>query len=104
VIPGAGAVPVEYALAALLSCQVVSYRFWAAALDIPLDEVHVDIEGDLDVRGFLGLDAAVRPGLTGVRLVAWTGSARRQTPTTVDLWTPSTRTALSSTCFGTRHR
>jgi hypothetical protein len=44
--------PVEYALAALLSCQVVSYRFWAAALDIPLDEVHVDIEGDLDVRGF----------------------------------------------------
>lgn len=60
--------PVESALAALLSCQVVTYRFWAAKLGIPLDEVRVETEGDLDVRGFFGLDDAVRPGFGEVRL------------------------------------
>lgn len=60
--------PVESALAALLSCQVVTYRFWAAKLGIPLTDVHVRTEGDLDVRGFFGLDDAVRPGFTEVRL------------------------------------
>ncbi|AEA24719.1 OsmC family protein [Pseudonocardia dioxanivorans CB1190] len=60
--------PVESALAALLSCQVVTYRFWAAKLGIPLDDVRVRTEGDLDVRGFFGLDEAVRPGFGEVRL------------------------------------
>lgn len=60
--------PVEFALAALVSCQVVTYRFWAAKLEIPLDDVHVEVEGDLDVHGFFGFDDAVRPGFTGVRL------------------------------------
>ena len=50
--------PVETALAGLLSCQVVTYRFWAAKLGIPLDRIQVETEGDLDVRGFFGLDAA----------------------------------------------
>ncbi|MDQ4116345.1 MAG: OsmC family protein [Actinomycetota bacterium] len=61
--------PVELALVSLLSCQVVTYRFWAAKLGIPLDDVHVDVEGDLDVRGFFGLDDDVRPGFGDVRLV-----------------------------------
>lgn len=64
----AGPNPVEYALAALLSCQVVTYRVWAAKLDVPLDGITLDVEGDLDVRGFLGFDDAVRPGLGGVRV------------------------------------
>ncbi len=61
--------PVETALAGLLSCQVVTYRFWAAKLGIPFDEIAVDVEGDLDVRGFFGLDDAVRPGFGDIRLV-----------------------------------
>lgn len=64
----AGPNPVEYALAALLSCQVVTYGVWAAKLGVPLDEVVIDVEGDLDVRGFLGFDDAVRPGFGDVRL------------------------------------
>lgn len=60
--------PVESALAALLSCQVVTYRFWAAKLGIPLDDVSVQTEGVLDVRGFFGLDDTVRPGFGEVRL------------------------------------
>jgi uncharacterized OsmC-like protein len=63
--------PVETALAGLLSCQVVTYRFWAAKLDIPLDDVRVETEG-----GFLGLRDGVRPGLGAVRVkVRLTGPA-----------------------------
>jgi len=61
--------PVEVALAGLLSCQVVTYRFWAAQLGIPLDDISIDVEGDLDVRGFFGVDDAVRPGFGEVRVV-----------------------------------
>ena len=61
--------PVEAALAGLLAYQVVTYRFWVVEPGIPLDDVAVDVEGDLDVRGFFGLDDGVRPGFTGVRIV-----------------------------------
>jgi uncharacterized OsmC-like protein len=64
----AAANPIEFALAALASCHVVTYRFWAARLGIALDEITVDAEGDLDVRGFFGLDTSVRPGFTAVRV------------------------------------
>ena len=60
--------PVEYALAALASCQAITYRFWAAKLGIQLDGLEVAAEGDLDLQGFFGLDAGVRPGFTGIRL------------------------------------
>ena len=60
--------PVEYALGALISCQVVTYRFWAARLGIEVEDVRITAEGDLDVRGFFGLDEAVRPGFGQVRL------------------------------------
>jgi uncharacterized OsmC-like protein len=61
--------PVEVALASLISCQVVTYRFWAAKLGITLHDVEIDAEGDLDIRGFFGLDGGVRPGFTGLRLL-----------------------------------
>jgi uncharacterized OsmC-like protein len=60
--------PVEYALAALGSCQAITYRFWAQHLGITLDTVHVEVEGDLDVRGFFGIDSSVRPGFGAVRV------------------------------------
>ncbi|WP_214369053.1 OsmC family protein [Pseudonocardia sp. H11422] len=66
---GAAPNPVETALAALLSCQVVTYRIWSAKLGIPLDDVRIDVEGDLDLRGFFGLDSAIRPGFAEVRVV-----------------------------------
>ncbi|GAY10577.1 OsmC family protein [Pseudonocardia sp. N23] len=61
--------PVEFALAGLLACQVVTYRVWAAKLGIPLDDVSVDVEGDLDRRGFFGVGDSVRAGFTDVRVV-----------------------------------
>ena len=59
--------PVEYALAALATCQEITYRLHAAALGIPLNDVSVQLEGDLDLRGFFGVDASVRPGFTAIR-------------------------------------
>jgi putative redox protein len=59
--------PVEYALAALAACQEITYRLHADALGIPLDGVSVTIEGDLDLRGFFGVDRDVRPGFTTIR-------------------------------------
>jgi uncharacterized OsmC-like protein len=59
--------PVEYALAALGSCQVITYQFWAAKLGIPLDAVTVTVDGDLDLHGFFGF-GDVRPGFTDVRV------------------------------------
>ena len=60
--------PVEFALAALISCQVVTYRFWAAELGVAVDDVQIRAEGDVDVRGFFGLQDGVRPGFGDVRL------------------------------------
>lgn len=60
--------PVEYYLASLLSCQVVTYRFWAERLGIQVDSLSASAEGDLDVRGFFGLDDSVRPGFQQIRV------------------------------------
>src|SRR5205807_5405671 len=59
--------PVELALAALGSCQVITYQFWAAKLGIPLDAITVTVDGDLDLHGFFGF-ADIRPGFTDVRI------------------------------------
>ena len=55
--------PVEVILAALGSCQEITYRAYATALNIPLDGVSVKLEGDLDLRGFLAVDDTVRSRL-----------------------------------------
>jgi putative redox protein len=60
--------PVEYALGAFIGCQVVTYRFWAAKLGIAVDDVSIKAVGDLDVRGFFGLDDSVRAGFSEIRV------------------------------------
>lgn len=64
----AAASPVEIALGALISCQVVVYRLYAHALGIQLDDISVVAEGDLDARRLFGIDNGVRAGFTEVRL------------------------------------
>ncbi len=58
--------PVEYVLAALASCQEITYRLYADALGIPLDGVSVDLKGPIDLRGFFAVDDTVRPGYQGI--------------------------------------
>jgi uncharacterized OsmC-like protein len=63
----AGPNPVELILAALGTCQEITYRAYATALDIPLDSVSVELEGDIDLRGFFAVDESVRAGYEAIR-------------------------------------
>ena len=60
--------PVEYALGALISCQIVVYRLYAQGLGIAVDDITIDAEGDLDARKLFGIEKGVRPGFGDVRL------------------------------------
>ena len=59
--------PVQLVLASLGACQAITYQVWAAKLGIALDGVEARVEGDIDLRGFLGLADGVRPGYTRIR-------------------------------------
>lgn len=61
-----GANPVEILLGALGSCMSVVAQVYAEKFDIQFDELKIDLEGDLDLGGFLGT-ADVRPGFSDVR-------------------------------------
>ncbi|MDO5715915.1 MAG: OsmC family protein [Tissierellia bacterium] len=59
--------PVEALLCALGSCQaIVAYAF-AEPMGINLEGFHVELEGDLDPDGFLGLAEGVRNGYQEIR-------------------------------------
>ncbi|WP_308466994.1 OsmC family protein [Rathayibacter soli] len=60
--------PVEFALGALISCQIVVYRLYAQNLGIRVDSISATAEGDLNVEGLFGIDESVRPGFSAVRL------------------------------------
>jgi putative redox protein len=59
--------PVELVLAALASCQEITYRAYATALGIPLESVSVKLDGALDLRGFFAVKDDVRSGFNEVR-------------------------------------
>ena len=61
-----GANPVEFALTALAGCLTTSLVYHAAAKGIKIDSVESRLEGDLDLRGFLGLDDSVRNGFENI--------------------------------------
>jgi putative redox protein len=63
-----GPTPVELVLAALGTCQEITYRAFATALGIPLEGVAVIVEGDIDFRGFFAIDETVRPGFGALRV------------------------------------
>jgi uncharacterized OsmC-like protein len=63
-----GANPVEHLLHALASCVTTSMVYHAAARGIALERVESTLEGDLDLRGFLGLAPDVRKGYQSIKL------------------------------------
>ena len=58
----------EYVLHALAACVSGTIVYHAAARGIALDGVETSIDGDLDLRGFLGLDSNVRPGYEQIQV------------------------------------
>jgi uncharacterized OsmC-like protein len=63
-----GANPVEYVLAALAGCLTTSLVYHAAARGIKIEEVESAYEGDIDLRGFLGMNGSVRNGYENIRI------------------------------------
>jgi uncharacterized OsmC-like protein len=60
--------PVEYVLTALAGCLTSSLVYHAAARGISIEEVESHLEGDLDLRGFLGTSEEVRNGYENIRV------------------------------------
>jgi len=55
-------------LEALVACAGVTLKAVATALDIPLRDAKVVVEGELDFRGTLGVDRAAPVGFRAIRL------------------------------------
>jgi uncharacterized OsmC-like protein len=54
-------------LASLAACQEITLRMVAAAMGIELRNVEVNIEGDLDFRGKMGIDPETPVGFQNIR-------------------------------------
>lgn len=52
---------------ALASCLAIGISIWAARLEVPIDAIEVEVQGDFDVRGELGIDKDIPPGYQEVR-------------------------------------
>lgn len=64
----AGANPVEYVLHALAACLTTTMVYHAAARGIEIEAADSELEGDLDLRGFLGISKHVRKGYHDIRV------------------------------------
>ena len=60
--------PAEYLLHALAACLTTTLVYVAAARGVHLTEVESTLEGDMDVRGALGLDDDYRNGFERIRV------------------------------------
>lgn len=62
---------VELLLTALGACLSVGYVANAAAMGIELDDLRFEMDGDVDLRGFLGISEDIRPGFDTVRCTVY---------------------------------
>ena len=64
----AGPNAVEAVLHAITSCLTVGFVYNAAAMGIEVRSLKYDVEGQLDLHGFLGLSEGVRPGYNSINV------------------------------------
>ena len=63
-----GANPVEHLLNALAACVTTSMVAHAAVRGIHIESLESELEGDIDLNGFLGLAETVPKGFTDIRI------------------------------------
>jgi len=63
-----GANPVEHLLNALAGCVTSTMVYHAALRGIEIEELESHVEGDIDLRGFLGISNEVRRGYQNIRV------------------------------------
>jgi len=65
---GAAACSGDLLLGALAACAQITCQMVATAMEIPTERIEVKVEGDLDLRGTLGLSREVRVGFETIRV------------------------------------
>ena len=71
--------PQELLMAAFNACILVGYVANAAVMGVTLENVEIETQGELNLRGFLGIDANVKPGYDSISCtVRLTGNGTRQ--------------------------
>ena len=65
---GAGACSGDLLLGALAACAQITCQMVAAAMGIPTERIEVTVDGDLDLRGTLGISKEVPVGFENIRL------------------------------------
>jgi uncharacterized OsmC-like protein len=76
---GTGACSGDLLLGALSACAQITCQMVAAAMGIPVERIEVTVEGDLDLRGTLGISRDVPVGFQNIR-VRYDVAATRATP------------------------
>jgi len=64
-----GATPVEYVLVGLASCLTAGVAAVAQNRKIQLRSVRATLEAGMDIQGILGIDADVRNGFDGIKVI-----------------------------------
>lgn len=64
---GTAACSGDLLLGSLAACAQITAQMVAASLNLPVTDIHVAVEGDLDLRGTLGLDPDVPVGFQAIR-------------------------------------
>lgn len=60
--------PAEFILHALAGCYAVTFASNAAAHEIELSSLRLEMSADIDLQGFLNVNDQVRPGLQQIRV------------------------------------
>jgi uncharacterized OsmC-like protein len=79
--PGSGACSGEMLLGALAACAQITCQMVAAAMGIPTQKIEVTVEGNMDLRGTLGMSKDVPVGFESIRMhfdVAASGATPEQ--------------------------
>ncbi len=66
--PGTAACSGDLLLGALAACAQITCQMVATAMDLAVNDIGVEVEGDLDLRGTLGIDRDVPVGFEEIRL------------------------------------
>ena len=66
--PGTGACSGDLLLGALAACAQITCQLVATAMGIPFERIAVTVDGDLDLRGTLGVSKEVSVGFESLRV------------------------------------
>src|SRR5919107_1109823 len=65
---GTGACSGDLLLGALAACAQLTCQMVATAMGVPVRDIRVKVDGDLDLRGTLGIDKEVGAGFEAIRV------------------------------------